>query len=259
MKDGTELKKHVGKSKITLSLRIKPRTLEELHKETLLTKPTILHHLKNLVAKGLVTCDKKQIRYQVAITQNIRTLVLESLKTESTLDKILEKLHEKSKLDKNNTELSSIVKSKGAKLFLKDLLDFFYDQHLITKIADRWSLTWLGCTKINVCYVCKNNFSIRDVAVSQTMNLHNYEQDMFDEYYVPLVHPKCFMRQFNPEKFEIYEDFCSFCGLPLSKERFLNLTNKAENFLEFIEKYLETNERSYLKKYIKNKRINEKF
>jgi len=255
MKDSADLKKYVGRGKITQSLRIKLRTLEELRKETLLTKPTILHHLKDLTAKGFVKFDKKQKRYQIEINENLRNLVLESFREESTLDEAFENLSKQSKLNKNNTELSFIIKSKGAKLFLKGLVEFFYDQRLMTKISNRWGLSWLGCTKINVCYVCKNNFSSQDVAVSQTMNLYNHEQDMFDEYYAPLIHPKCFMRKLDPQGFEVYEDFCSFCGLPLSKERFLNLTNKTENFLEFIEKYLETKERSYLKKYIKNKII----
>ena len=255
MNDTVDLKKYVGRGKITQSLRIKSRTLQELHKETQLTKPTILHHLKDLTAKGFVKFDEKQKRYQIEINENLRNLVLESFRHESTLDEALENLSKKSKLNKNNTELSIIIKSKGAKQFLKDLVDFFYDQRLLTKISDRWILSWLGCTKINVCYVCKNNFSSQDVAVSQTMNLYKHEQDMLDEYYVPLVNPKCFMRKLDPEGFQVNEDFCSFCGLPLSKERFFGLTNKTENFLEFIEKYLETNERSYLKKYIKNKII----
>lgn len=255
MKSTEESKKYGGRNKIILSLRTRSRTLEELHKESKLTKPTILYHLKNLMEKGFVIFDEYAKNYKIKINENVRNSILDALRTECSFDEAFAKLNKKLKSEKNNSELQSILNSKDAKTLLKDFLDFFYDQHLIiyNHRFDRWSLSWIGCVKINACYICKNYFSPHDVAIAQTINFHDPDSQIYSDSLAALIHPKCFIEKYDPIGAENIEDLCDFCGLPLSKERYMWFTGRTMiSFLNFILRYLSKNEEFYLRKYIKN-------
>ena len=265
----SESKKYRGKSKIIdllrSSARIQGKSLVELHKETKLSKPTVLYHLKNLQDKGFVEKNKISGKYKLKANDELITIILDGLRKEKTIDELFILLKKNAKKNETNKQLQKLTSSSDSKEFLKDVLEFLFDNNYVGKRTDQyqiyatgtseqlWYLTWLGCKQINICYVCKDHFQSSEKIIVNTIQVGSYALDT----HAALIHTKC-LNLVKPIPDEDDYDYCGHCGLPVSRNRLEELLpNSVIDTLKFLEKNLNLTEYYFLRKFIiKNIQIN---
>jgi len=214
-----------------------PLTLSELADLSNLSKPTVHHHMKKLLREKIVQYNKKTGKYTVKIESEIKTPILESLTSPKTLDQLgsyLKKLAEKESSEKS--PLKILVKDKDFRIKLNDLVEFLFDEELVTETKEHVlsdskfttieliTLTWVGCVVLNICHVCKQPLN-DDVAVAHIIQT-DYPTD-FTAVQAPLIHPKCVSTL--ADIYSSYwingshsDDYCHYCGLSLSEKSLAN-------------------------------------
>ena len=234
----------IGKHKIIGLLLDRDLSLTELAKRSKLTKPTVIHHLTNLQKQGLLKFDKKTRTYSISIKPEVKSALLSLLIEEKSLEQLVEELKVRGK---TNSELQMLVRDKEFVDKLDDLLEVLYGEGLVTefekgtsigvdgsftRFSDVWTLTWLGCQELKICYVCKRPFNSEHYAVA---NILDTGGGGITSYFAPLIHPRCIstLEEQNSEIDLSLNDSCDFCGLSLSERRLrwgLEYTNKNKGF-----------------------------
>lgn len=259
MKIHPQFKKKEGRRLIIQALRTEG-TLSELAEKTKLSKSTIVYHLKNLKDHGFVRFDEDRQRYQIEVKESLRNPILFALSKEKNFEELIKFLQDFSKNQKENKELEKLFKLLNFRDFLNDLLEFLYDQYLInrwtipskssSKYQEVWSISWIGCIKINACIVCKNIFDAKEsLVVSQT--IRHVHEPYGDDIHTALIHNRCFKEYQSSPMGEAF-DYCDYCGLPLSEKRLLDWIEEQDvsTVLRFILKYINQNERYVFNNFI---------
>jgi len=229
------------------------------------SKSNILHHLGKMVALNYVQKDSNK-RYLLKVADTIQNSILEELRKEATLDELFIRLRKKSEeVKKSNNELKKLVE-KNDKVSLGLLLEFFYSQNLInlstkkhitTKTKEVWFLSWLGCSKINACIVCKDFIDPKETSV--IANTIGYgENPRLGSDHVVLIHHKCF-RRMQESPWEESFDYCEHCGLPLSKKRLFDwiFREDSRTILAFIKKYFSEKETALFNQWMTDELISD--
>jgi len=257
-----------GKRLIIHSLRT-PKSLKEIYqdlqkkdeKKKPLSKSTILYHLDKLVKQEFVKSDEQK-RYVLIVSEDHQNAILDALRKSRTVDELANFFKKKSAKKQKNNDLEKLEDLD----YLRELLEFFYDQELLTRSTNRalynpkeeWHITWLACSKINACMVCKNYFDPNDTtAIAETIQ-SNFHPEEGNYTSTVLIHNKCFHRlKDSPE--EQNSDFCDFCGLPLSKKRLMEWVHRedAYSILHLIRKSFTQNENYVFHKWIRHEAKNQ--
>jgi len=216
-----------------------PMTLSEITESSKLTKPTVHHHLQNLMKQKIVVYDKTKGKYSVVIDEDLKKQILNCLRNERTFEQLREDLIKESNNERiEKSPLKLLIKDKEFGNKLNDLLEFLFEEGLVTEVVHhvlsgtkfskeyRWTLTWKGSTRIGICHICKKEIDSKlSSAVVQTiLTGTTYENDV-EIFDIMLIHPKCAI--LSSEKYAnsligMYSgsyDLCDYCGLPFSEER----------------------------------------
>jgi len=173
----------VGFHKIIGQMFRGPLTLSEITKFSKLSKPTVHHHLQNLIKQKIVVYDRIKGKYSVAINEELKKQILNCLRYERTFEQLKEDLIKESK---NETRVDSplmlLIKDKEFRNKLNDLLEFLSEEKLVTEVSGyvlsgtvfkeefKWTLTWKGSTRIGICHICKKAINPKiSSAVVQTI------------------------------------------------------------------------------------------
>jgi len=216
-----------------------PLTLSEITEFSKLSKPTVHHHLQNLMKQKIVVYDKTKGKYSVAIDEDLKKQILNCLKNTRTFEQLREDLIKVSKSERIETSpLKLLIKDKEFDNKLNDLLEFLFEEELVTEEMhhvlsgtkflkeDRWTLTWKGSTRIGICHICKEEIDSKlSSAVVQTIQTGSTWENDIEIFDTMLIHPKCAI--LSSEKYgnsligmiSRSYDLCNFCGLPFSEKR----------------------------------------
>jgi len=227
----------VGFHKIIGQMFRGPLTLSEITKFSKLSKPTVHHHLQNLMKQEIVVYDKIKGKYSVAINEDLKKQILNCLRNERTFEQLKEDLIKVSKSEPTvKSTLKLLVKDKEFENKLNDLLEFLSEEKLVTEVSHyvlsgtvfkekfRWTLAWKGSTRIGICHICKKEINSKvSSAVVQTIQTGDGHPAEFVD--TLLIHPKCAILSNDQRETEILEtyfhsnDLCDYCGLPFSETR----------------------------------------
>lgn len=234
----------IGFHKIIGQMFRGPLTLSEITKFSHLKKPTVHHHLQNLIKQGIVVYDKKKGKYSVAINEDLKKQILNCLRNEISFEQLKEDLIKESKKEvTTNSPLMLLIKDKEFKNKINDLLEFLSEEKLVTEVSDyilsgtvfkeefRWTLTWKGSTRIGICHICKKaiNSKLSSAIVQTIQTGDNHPAEIIDTL---LIHPKCAILSNDRKASDVLEtyfisnDLCDYCGLPFSEKRLRELLKK---------------------------------
>jgi len=242
----------IGKHIVFGHLLSGEKTQTELVELTGLKKGTISYHLKNLVNLKIITFEKTRKTYRIEIEQELKNEILLKLKKESSLHNLAKELRTKVKETGSIPALTELTKDKDFKIKLDDLLEYLKDEGLVvvstSKPEEKWIISWLGCSNLNLCHFCKESIDDGHVVAQRLM-----VSGILDEWHTVLLHAKCrgkFEAEAYYEKYGnpiIVDDDCNYCGLELSvnnlRDQLKSRSNKSSrNGLKYIKSFLTNNE-----------------
>ena len=216
-----------------------PMTLSEITSRSSLKKPTIHHHLQNLMKQGIVVYDRIKGKYSIIIDEDLKETILKCLITPRTFEELQKDLIKASKNETRlNTPLHLLVKDKEFENKLRDILEFLFQETLVTEERDyvlsgtkfqkewKWTLTWNGSTKMGLCHICKKEIDSKlSSAVVQTIEMGVHRENEVRIFDTMKIHPKCAIlsgEQYVDSQYGFFSrsyDLCDYCGLPFSEKR----------------------------------------
>jgi len=126
----------VGFHKIIGQMFRGPLTLSEITNFSKLSKPTVHHHLQNLMKQEIVVYDKITGKYSVAINEDLKKQILNCLRNERAFEQLKEDLIKVSKSELTvKSPLKLLVKDKEFENKLNDLLEFLSEEKLVTEVS----------------------------------------------------------------------------------------------------------------------------
>ncbi len=198
---------------VELLKRNKELSQREIANKLGLTDSTIYYHLKELERDGVITRGKKGYR-------------LREDEREKNVLKLLAKCL-KEGINREDDQIRYIIENE--KTFsnekeVKSFLELLKRKGYIHRSFTRYELTSEGARIINVCTSCLEPIEENDNIVM----IYDVIDSSFGELWVVgyAIHQKCLSREIEAPVGEIYfskNSLCSYCGLPLSRELFMEL------------------------------------
>jgi len=206
-----------GQQKLMRALRGRPLSHGDLVKETGLAPSTVSYHLKQLTKKGVLKCTEEKL-YRIADEEEVELAIMNLLRGRRlTQDEIVR--------SQELTVFSGVILEAFERLLLKGLIE----KVLTVNQPERYRLSWRGCQKLGICYVCnkpsRDGSEIGSHVLEELVGLW-IESSGF-------IHPECaseILRE-NLDYGDVEygkECFCDYCGLPLSPGTLRNVIERVE-------------------------------